>query len=328
MEALVLQPNSYSTTLEREQAITSTSRAFIEANTIESNMDEVRNKHIIPVYAKDNERLISIAEFIDACIEIVQENFSSEIILQPNIRLSHPIKGRVPEAKDKAAIELQEWEKTLYFERAAFVIEVPSIQRTIDGNTLSLTIGGVKAYHLDRLNGKKGVDENFSFFIGYQNKVCTNLCVWTDGYSNTVGVKNLGQLKMLMNDLIVNYNASEHLFNLEKLNDYELSEHQFAQLIGRCRMYQNLPTAMKNEIAPMLYGDAQLNAVVKDYYRDNSFCRSDNGNISLWRLYNLFTGVNKSSYIDSFLDRSVNAYSFVEQIKFAIDGKAHSWFLS
>jgi len=328
MEALVLQPNRHSSTLEREQAITSTSRAFIEANTIESSMDEVRNKHIIPVYAKDNERLISIAEFIDACSEIVQENFRTEIILQPNIRLSHPIKGRVPEAKDKAAIELQEWEKTLYYERAAFVIEVPSIQRTIDGNTLSLTIGGVKAYHLDRLNGKKGVDENFSFFIGYQNKVCTNLCVWTDGYSNTVGVKNLGQLKMLMNDLIVNYNASEHLFNLEKLNDYELSEHQFAQLIGRCRMYQNLPTAMKNEIAPMLYGDAQLNAVVKDYYRDNSFCRSDNGNISLWRLYNLFTGVNKSSYIDSFLDRSVNAYSFVEQIKFAMDGKAHSWFLS
>ena len=328
MEALVLQPNRHSSTLEREQAITSTSRAFIEANTIESSMDEVRNKHIIPVYAKDNERLISIAEFIDACSEIVQENFSSEIILQPNIRLSHPIKGRVPEAKDKAAIELQEWEKTLYYERAAFVIEVPSIQRTIDGNTLSLTIGGVKAYHLDRLNGKKGVDENFSFFIGYQNKVCTNLCVWTDGYSNTVGVKNLGQLKMLMNDLIVNYNASEHLFNLEKLNDYELSEHQFAQLIGRCRMYQNLPTAMKNEIAPMLYGDAQLNAVAKDYYRDNSFCRSDNGNISLWRLYNLFTGVNKSSYIDSFLDRSVNAYSFVEQIKYAMDGKAHSWFLS
>lgn len=149
------------------------------------------------------------------------------------------------------------------------------------------------------LHGKKGADENFSFFIGYQNKVCTNLCVWTDGYSNTVGVKNLGQLKMLMNDLIINYNANEHLFNLEKLNEYELSEHQFAQLIGRCRMYQNLPTARKNEIAPMLYGDAQLNAVVKDYYRDNSFCRNERGNISLWKLYNLFTGVNKSSYIDS-----------------------------
>ncbi len=328
MEALLLQPVSHSGTQEIGQTINSTSKPFIEANTVESTMDEIRNKHIIPVYAKDNERLISIAEFIDSCTEIVQENFSSEIILQPNIRLSHPIKGRVPDAKDKAAIELQEWEKTLYYERAAFVIEVPSIQRTIDGNVLSLTIGGVKAYHLDRLNGKKGADENFSFFIGYQNKVCTNLCVWTDGYSNTVGVKNLGQLKMLMNDLIINYNANEHLFNLEKLNEYELSEHQFAQLIGRCRMYQNLPTTMKNEIPPMLYGDAQLNAVVKDYYRDNSFCRNERGNISLWKLYNLFTGVNKSSYIDSFLDRLVNAYGFVEQIRFAMDGKAHSWFLS
>lgn len=150
MEALLLQPVSHSGTQEIEQIISSTSKPFIEANTVECSMDEVRNKHIIPVYAKDNERLISISEFIDGCSEIVQENFSSEIILQPNIRLSHPIKGRVPEAKDKAANELQEWEKTLYYERAAFVIEVPSIHRTIDGNTLSLTIGGVKGYHLDR----------------------------------------------------------------------------------------------------------------------------------------------------------------------------------
>ncbi|MBK9300627.1 MAG: DUF3871 family protein [Bacteroidetes bacterium] len=125
MEALLLQPVSYSSTQEREQIVTSTSKPFIEANTIESTMDEVRTKHIIPVYAKDNERLIAMAEFIDSCSEREQENFSSEIILQPSIRLSHPIKGRVPEAKDKAANELQEWEKTLYYERAAFVIEVP-----------------------------------------------------------------------------------------------------------------------------------------------------------------------------------------------------------
>jgi hypothetical protein len=57
----------------------------------------------------------------------------------------------VPEAKDKAAKDLLEHEKTLYYERMAFIIEIPSIADDIDGNRLSLTIGGVKAYNLDNL---------------------------------------------------------------------------------------------------------------------------------------------------------------------------------
>lgn len=37
-------------------------------------------------------------------------------ILRPSIRLSHPIVGRIPEAKDKPAIDLAEYEKTIYYE--------------------------------------------------------------------------------------------------------------------------------------------------------------------------------------------------------------------
>jgi hypothetical protein len=315
--------------IEPIENLISTSKPFIEANTIESTLDEIRNRHIIPVYAKDNERLISMAEFVESCQSIVTDIYHDEQILQPNIRLSHPIKGRVPSAKFKSPNELEEHEKTLYYERGAFVLEIPSIQTEIDGNLLSLTIGGVKSYNLDRIQGKKGADEMFSFFIGYQNKVCTNLCVWTDGYSKLVGVKHLHELRALMYAMFEQYNASHHLFHLRKLSETELTEHQFAQIIGRCRMYPNLPTEMKQTISPLLFGDAQLNAVVRDYYKDDSFCRQPNGGINLWRLYNLFTGANKSSYVDSFLDRSVNAYNFCEQIRWALEDRGHScWFLS
>jgi len=327
MEALALLPVNQNLILPQEQ-ILSSSKPFIEANTIESSLDEIRNKHIIPVYAKDNERLISISEFVESCNDIVKDVYRGEQILQPNIRLSHPIKGRIPEAKDKAANDLHEWERTLYYERAAFIIEVPSIQTDIDGNTLSLTIGGVKSYNLDRVHGKKGVDEMFSFFVGFNVSVCTNLCVWSDGYSKTVGVKNLGQLKALMYNLFDSYNSSHHLHHLRRLSELELTEHQFAQMIGRCRMYPNLPTELKASIQPLLFGDSQINSIVRDYYRDDSFCRNDNGNLSLWRLFNLFTGANKSSYIDSLLDRSVNAYNFVEQIRWAIENQSHNWFLN
>lgn len=111
------------------------------------------------------------------------------------IRVSHPVKGRIPDAKDKPAIELMEWEKTLYYERMAFVIEIPSIQTVIDGNALSLTIGGVKSYSTDNLYSRNIGDQQFKIFIGFTNTVCCNMCVWSDGYMDDVKVKSIGMLK-------------------------------------------------------------------------------------------------------------------------------------
>ncbi|MBL7694832.1 MAG: DUF3871 family protein [Ferruginibacter sp.] len=306
----------------------SSGSAFIEANTIESSLEDIRSKHIIPVFIKDNEPLISQADFIQATLDVTTEVFSRETILNPNIRLSHPIKGRIPEAKNKPAAELQEHEKTLYYERMAFLIEIPSIADEIDGSRLSLTIGGVKALNTDNLYNKKGTDEHFKVFIGFQNRVCTNLCVWTDGYMGDLKVTNLGQLRACIRTLIENHNAPYQMTMMRHLMDYRLTEQQFALLIGRCRMYQNLPKTMQNEIPQLLFGDNQISAVVKDYYRDQSFCRNEDGTINLWKLYNLFTGANKSTYIDNFLDRSVNAYHFVEQLKNALQNTQGSWFLN
>lgn len=306
----------------------SSGSAFIEANTIESSFEEIREKHIIPVFIKDNEPLISQADFIQATLDITADVFSGETILNPNVRLSHPIKGRIPEAKDKPAIQLQEHEKTLYYERMAFLIEIPTVYDEIDGSRLSLTIGGVKALNQDNLYNKKGADEHFKIFIGFQNKVCTNLCVWTDGYMSDLKVTSIGQLRACIRSLLENYNAPYHLTMMRHFEEHSLTEQQFALLIGRCRMYQNLPKAMQNEISPLLFGDNQISTVVKDYYRDQSFCKNEDGTINLWKLYNLFTGANKSTYIDNFLDRSVNAFHFVEQLKYALSNQQQSWFLN
>ena len=149
-------------------------KPFIEANTVESTLEEIQKRHIIPTY-RDSEALISQAEFIEVTEEVVQEVFAAERILRPSVRLSHPIKGRVPEARNKPASELNEWEKTLYYERMAFIQEISSITDTIDGQQLSLTVGGVKAYNLDNLSNMKGADEHFKVFIGFKVAVCTNL---------------------------------------------------------------------------------------------------------------------------------------------------------
>ncbi len=54
-----------------------------------------------------------------------------------------------------------------------------------------------------------------------------------------------------------------------------MPEQQFANVIGRCRMYNHLPNELKAEIPQLLFGDQQMSTVVKDFYSDNSNCRDD-----------------------------------------------------
>lgn len=61
---------------------------------------------------------------------------------------------------------------------------------------------------------------------------------------------------------------------------------------------------------------------------DPIFAKNEDGSIDLWNLYNLFTGAVKSSYIDSYLDRGLNAYEFVERIRRALNREnGHDWFI-
>ncbi len=310
-----------------EQEIVSSSSAFIGANTIEVNLQEIQRQHIIPVFSKDNEPLISHGDFIQTTYDVINHCFKGEDILSPSIRVSHPIKGRTPEARYKPANQLEDHERTIYYERAMFVFEIPSIQRTIDGQTLSLTIGGVKCYGDDKLNNKKGSSEHFKIFIGFSVKVCSNLCVWSDGAQVKLVVRSQGELMDAIMNMISVYNPEQHLKAMQRLTEHNLTEAQFAQVLGRARLYNYLPNEVKKEIPPLLFTDTQLGSVAKDYFQDNSFCRNDNGDINLWRMYNLFTGANKSSYVDSFLERSINAFDFTHQLQTGLGGGTN-WYLN
>ncbi|WP_340113279.1 DUF3871 family protein [Maribellus mangrovi] len=299
---------------------------FIEANTITILPKELKNGCIIPVFSKDNESTISHTEFVEATYEVTQQFFPQESLLKPNIRVSHPIKGRIPEAMGKPAKELSEAEKTLYFERMAFVIEVPSIAEDVHGNTLSLSVGGVRAYNHENLYNKKS-EEKFKVFVGFKNKVCTNLCVFTDGAYQEIKVRSINELAMSIYKLLSEFEPARMLQLLRNFGNYELPEHLFAQLLGKARMYQYLPAKQKKTLQAFPLGDAQVGAIAREYYNDESFSRKSDGSIDLWRLYNLFTGANKSSYIDTFLDRGAGCFSFTQFLAEHLESGSNSWYL-
>jgi hypothetical protein len=300
---------------------------FMAANTVPMSIEEISRKHTIPVFAKDNESTISHQEFIETVIYVADQIFGGETILKPAVRASHPIKGRIPSAVGKPAKDLQEHEKTLYYERMAFAIEIPSIHDNVGENGLNLTVGGVRAYNLTNLHSRKS-EEHFKLFIGFQNKVCVNLCISTDGFQSDVKVRTVAELAKAAYNLFGEFNVYKDIEILNNLPDTMITESQFAQIIGRARMYQNMPFKDRKELPQFLLSDSQVNLVVKDYYSDESFCRNDLGNINLWKLFNLFTGANKTSYIDTFLDRGVGCLQFVHGLYQAIGENKHHWFVS
>ena len=58
---------------------------------------------------------------------------------------------------------------------------------------------------------------------------------------------------------------------------------------------------------------------------DNVFGRS-NGEIDLWSLYNLFTSANKSSCLDTVLDKNVNSAGFISTLAQVVHTKSDFWY--
>ena len=313
--------------IDEEEIIVFPKRNFIEANTVQVDLEHLKSECIIPVFAKDNESTISHYEFIRSTKEVVEEILDYKGVLKPEIRVSHQIKGRIPSAVGKAAKELLEHEKTLYYERMAFVIEIPEISEMINGNQLSLSIGGVRSYNQENLFSKKSI-EKFKVFIGFQNKVCTNLCISTDGLKHDIRVSSALELKAKIYELINSYDKKKHLEQMKDMSCFSITETQFSHLIGKMKLYSFLDKETKRNLFHLNINDNQINSIVKDYHLDPNFARFENGTINFWRLYNLFTEAAKSAYIDTNFEKNVNAYEFINYLASFIKNDTDNWFLN
>ena len=313
-------------TLVEEIAAPKRVNHFIEANTEEATLNHLQNECITPVFSKDNELTINHAAFIEAIQEAASSFFSGERVEQADIRCSHIVKGRIPEAIRKPVNQLLESDKTIYYERCAFSIDIPTIYETVGGNKLNLSIVGVRAYNQMNLYSKKS-PEPFRLAIGFKNQVCCNLCIFTDDYKEDLRVSNTSELYRSALELFNNYNPAKHLHLMRQLGNTSMSEHQFCQILGKMRLYQCLPSGYQKSLPRMLITDTQINSVAKAYINDENFSSFGN-ELNMWKFYNLLTGANKSSYIDSFLDRSLNATEMAVGINSALHGdEKYKWFI-
>ena len=309
-----------------ELILNPTSVNFLEANTNAITLQELTEQCVVPTWA-NQELTISHQDFINTVHDAACNVFAGETINNPEIRVSHIVRGRIPSALGKRSSELLDSEKTQFYQRLAFAFTIPSLHECIDGQRLELCIGGVRNYSdLNLYRANRGM-EKFSIFIGWRVNVCSNQVLTGQGVRLNIEVMSLHDLYKAVLDLFYNFNLEKDIQLLQSLTHTRLTESQFAQIVGRMRLYQALPSYLQREIPKLLITDSQINNVCRDYYNNPNFGHKDN-TISLFDFHNLLTEANKSSYINDYVQRGINATEITVGIGKALQGDSeYSWFL-
>ena len=300
---------------------------FLEANTDAITIEELASKCVVPTWA-NLESTIAHQDFINCVHEATKDFYQGEVVTAPEIRVSHIVRGRVPSALGKKASELLECEKTQFYQRLAFAFTIPTIWETVRGEKLELCVGGVRNYSdLNLYRASKGL-EKFNVFVGWRVVICSNQVLTGEGVRFNMEVSNINELYRNVLELLHSFNPAKEIHLLHALSESYLTETQFAQVVGRMRMFQALPSAQQKRMPQLLITDSQINNVCRDFYRSENFGMKENG-ISLFDFHNLLTESNKSSYVDTYLHRAVNATEVSVGLNNVLRGfdDKYAWFL-
>ncbi len=299
---------------------------FLEANTNAITLEELAEQCVVPTWA-NQELTISHQDFINTVHDAACNVFAGETVNTPEIRVSHIVRGRIPSALGKRSSELLESEKTQFYQRLAFAFTIPSLHECINGQRLELCIGGVRNYSdLNLYRANRGM-EKFTIFIGWRVNVCSNQVLTGDGVRLALEVMSIHDLYKAVLELFYKFNLERDIELLQTLTKVRLTETQFAQIVGRMRLYQALPSYQQRRIPKLLITDSQINNVCRDYYNNPNF-GAKNSTISMFDFHNLLTEANKSSYINDYVQRGINATEVTVGICKALQGDSeYSWFL-
>ena len=302
---------------------------FIESNTQAISIEELATRCIVPTFS-DNSLTIAHQNAIAAVYKAAEDVFGE--LTPPECRVSHAINGRVASAIHKPAKDLTDEEKTIFYQRLAFVAHVKSLTRNVAGQPVELTIGMCRAYNEDKLYSRKS-PEKMKIFVGWKVRVCSNLCLTCNGNSGTVEVLTEADVYQKAYQLFRRFDPEKEdtLQLIGALHNTRISESLFCYIIGRLRLYQALPTEVQKSLPMIDIGDQAVNAAVRGFVSNPNFgLKEGEGSITTFEMLQLFNEALKQSYIDKFVDRNQNATDFALGIQRALlgtDTEGYCWFL-
>ena len=302
---------------------------FIESNTQAITIEELATRCIVPTFS-DNSLTIAHQNAIAAVYKAAEDVFGE--LTPPECRVSHAINGRVASAIHKPTKDLTDEEKTIFYQRLAFVAHVKSLTRIVAGQKIELTIGMCRAYNEDKLYSRKS-PEKMKIFVGWKVRVCSNLCLTCNGNSGTVEVLTEADVYQKAYQLFRRFDSEKEdtLKLIENLNNTRISESLFCYIIGRLRLYQALSTEQQKNLPTIEIGDQVAFATVRGFVSNPNFgMKEGESSISMFEMLQLFNEAIKQTYIDKWVDRNQNCTDFALGIQKAIQGndtEGYNWFL-
>lgn len=304
---------------------------FIESNTHGISFEELIEQHVTPTFA-DGSLTLSSGDIIKATMKAAEEVFGE--LTPVEIRVSHRIQGRTPEAMNKPTSELTDDDTTTFYQRMAFVARVKSITREINGVEAHLVVAGCRAYNEDKLFSRPSPSK-VKLAVGWMVRVCSNSCITSDGASGSIECMTAADVYEHALSLFNSFNPKKEdaLEMLENLGNTFISEKEFCQIIGRLRLYQALPISEQNKLPKFILGDQAVNKIVYGFVSNKNFGKQpEEERISLWQFLQLANeSVKQGSYINDFFEKILNCTSFTFGLQRAIlglDQDGYDWFLS
>ena len=314
---------------EPEEEISQEHPNFIESNTQAITLEELATRCIVPTFS-DNSLTIAHQNAIAAVYKAAEDVFGE--LTPPECRVSHAINGRVASAIHKPTKDLLDEEKTIFYQRLAFVAHVKSLTRIVAGQKIELTIGMCRAYNEDKLYSRKS-PEKMKIFVGWKVRVCSNLCLTCNGNSGTVEVLTEADVYQKSYQLFRRFEPEKEdtLRLIGNLQNTRISVSQFCYIIGRLRLYQALSTEQQKTLPTITIGDQAVNSAVRGFVSNPNFGLKEGvGSITTFGMLQLFNEAIKQTYIDKWVDRNQNCTDFAIGIQDALNGNTESpytWFL-
>lgn len=303
--------------------------AFIEANTSAVTWKDITEDSILPSYA-DGEIVVPHSHFIQAVVMAAHDALPNDTFGPLEMRASHLTQGRIPSAIYKKTSELLESDKTKYWERICFCVQVKSRQTNILGEPYTLTIGGCRSLQTCNFHSRKSV-EGFQAFIAYRAKICSNLAIFVEnGLKDGIEAMGPAEIYAAAYELFSRFDAEENRKALEGLGDCRITIDQFTHLIGKLRLYSCLSTAAKKELPFQIeLGDSQVYAATRNFV-DSHFGLNGNDSIDMHSFMNCMSSAVKSSYLHNFLIKNASCTTLARGVMESIKGINHDydWLLS
>lgn len=304
--------------------------AFIEANTSAVTWKDITEDSILPSYA-DGEIVVPHSHFIQAVVMAAHDALPNDTFGPLEMRASHLTQGRIPSAIYKKTSELLESDKTKYWERICFCVQVKSRQTNILGEPATLTFGGCRSLQECNFHSRK-TSELFQCYISYRARICSNLMIsLQDGLKDRIEASGPAEIYAAAYQLFSQFNAEENLRSLDGLGRTSITVEQFTHLIGKLRYYNCLSTAAKKELPFQIeLGDSQVYAATRNFVNSH-FGINGRDSLDLFNTLNCFNqSVKTNSYLHNFLSKNANCTTLIQGIQRSIEGINHDydWLLS